>query len=113
VFIIYRVQQLLDFVGLPMENGLLDFHKKPKHQVVEISTASLKQAREPVHNNNVGKWVRLYGPYAGELKRLYDNVSIDDLQAGFQPVLGLEDLQEEATQVTVRHFIPNNFHNMS
>lgn len=46
------IRQLLDFLGLPQEDGLLDFHEREG----AVKTASVWQVRERLHSRSSGRW---------------------------------------------------------
>jgi tetratricopeptide (TPR) repeat protein len=49
---IAQSQRLLEFLGLPWEEGVLHFHEN----AAPSATASAVQVRQPVHRSSVGKW---------------------------------------------------------
>lgn len=51
-------RELLDFVGLPWVDSVLDFHKAKR----TINTASTAQVRKPIYKSSVERW-RPYEPY--------------------------------------------------
>ena len=46
------LERLLDFLELPREDGLLDFHSRDS----TVKTASVWQVREPLHARSSGRW---------------------------------------------------------
>ncbi|HYX45581.1 MAG TPA: sulfotransferase, partial [Sphingomicrobium sp.] len=46
------LHQLLEFVGLPWEDGVLDFHGN----AAPVKTASVWQVRQPIHDRSSGRW---------------------------------------------------------
>jgi tetratricopeptide (TPR) repeat protein len=59
-------RRLLDFLGLPWESAVLDFHK----QKAAVSTASAVQVREPAHTRSIGRWRR----YEDRLQPMLDEL---------------------------------------
>ena len=55
-------RQLLDFCGLPWDDGCLDFHRTARG----VRTASLAQVRKPVYKSSIGAW-RRYADHLGPL----------------------------------------------
>jgi tetratricopeptide (TPR) repeat protein len=51
-------RKLLEFVGLPWNPEVLEFHKKKR----TVSTASMAQVRKPIYKSSVERW-RPYAPY--------------------------------------------------
>ncbi|KZC99652.1 MULTISPECIES: sulfotransferase [unclassified Thalassospira] len=51
-------RKLLEFLGLPWNPEVLDFHNKKR----TVSTASMAQVRKPIYNSSVERW-RRYAPY--------------------------------------------------
>jgi hypothetical protein len=47
-------QEVLEFVGLPWEEGVLAFHKSER----AVGTASVAQVRQPLYQTSVAKWRR-------------------------------------------------------
>jgi tetratricopeptide (TPR) repeat protein len=47
-----QIQRLLDFVGLPWDDNVLNFHKERR----AILTASRFQVKEPIHRRAEGRW---------------------------------------------------------
>jgi len=61
-----QARRVLDFVGLPWDARVLDFHKTARH----VRTASVMQVRQPLYSSSVGRWQR----FAPLLKPLFDEV---------------------------------------
>jgi hypothetical protein len=61
------LEQLLGFLGLSWEDGLLDFHMRG----APVKTASVWQVREPLHARSSGRW-RNYRAELEPLARLLD-----------------------------------------
>lgn len=55
-------RKLLDHLGLPWEDGVLDFHKTKR----VVRTASINQVRQKVYTSSVKSWQN-YAPYLGTL----------------------------------------------
>ena len=55
-----ETRRLLEFLGLPWEAGVLDFHKTER----SVATASLAQVRQPISAAGVGRW-RRYAAFLG------------------------------------------------
>jgi hypothetical protein len=55
-------RRILEFVGLPWEEGVLAFHKQER----AVATASLAQVRKPMYNSSLEAWRK----YEVELKPL-------------------------------------------
>ncbi len=49
-----HARRLIEAVGLPWEDGCLEFHR----QAQAVTTASAVQVREPAHTRSVGRWRR-------------------------------------------------------
>jgi hypothetical protein len=47
-----QVRQIIDFLGLPWEDGILRFHEND----TPVTTASAVQVRQPIYASSVGKW---------------------------------------------------------
>jgi tetratricopeptide (TPR) repeat protein len=62
-------QRLLEFLGLPWEEGVLRFHENP----APSATASAAQVRQPVHQSSVGKW----RAHAGRLTVLRERLAAE------------------------------------
>ncbi len=67
-------RRLLDFCGLPWEDGCLQFHRSEAPSM----TASLAQVRQPVYTSSVGKW-RRYAAHLGELQKVLVAGGVDIL----------------------------------
>jgi tetratricopeptide (TPR) repeat protein len=61
-----QVHRLLDFCGLPWEDGCLHFHENRKPS----TTASAGQVRQPIYRGSMGKWRRFEKQLAGLEARL-------------------------------------------
>ena len=57
-----QVRALLAYLGLPFEDGCLDFHRNAR----AVRTASSEQVRRPINRDGVGAW-RPYRPWLGPL----------------------------------------------
>jgi len=55
------INQLLDFLGLPWEDGLLNFHRASG----PVKTASVWQVRQPLHSRSSGRWENYRTQLAG------------------------------------------------
>ena len=62
-------RRLLDFLGLPWEEGVLRFHEN----AMPSATASAVQVRQPVHQSSVGKW----RAHAGRLTVLRERLAAE------------------------------------
>ena len=60
-----ETRRLIDFLGLPWDDVCL----APENNVRSVKTASVWQARQPVHKTSVERW-RRYEPWLGELREL-------------------------------------------
>ncbi|MDH4072196.1 MAG: sulfotransferase [Gammaproteobacteria bacterium] len=58
-----EVRRILDFCGLPFEEGCLDFHKSDR----AVNTASSEQVRQPLYTSAVEFW-KNYEPYLDDLR---------------------------------------------
>jgi tetratricopeptide (TPR) repeat protein len=58
-----QVRRLLDFCGLPFEQGCVDFHKTKR----AVRTASSEQVRQPIYKDGVEQW-RHFEPWLDPLK---------------------------------------------
>ena len=56
--------ELLEWVGLPWEEGVLSFHKAER----QVATASVAQVRRPLYNSSVARW-RVYEEQLEPLRR--------------------------------------------
>jgi predicted Zn-dependent protease len=59
----HEVRRLLDYCGLPFEDGCLRFFENPR----AVRTASSEQVRRPIYRDGVDHW-RHYEPWLGPLK---------------------------------------------
>jgi hypothetical protein len=57
------VRRILDYCGLPFEEGCVEFHKNKR----KVHTASSEQVRRPINRDGVGQW-RPYESWLGPLK---------------------------------------------
>lgn len=57
------VKRILDYCGLPFEEGCVEFHKNKR----KVHTASSEQVRRPINRDGVGQW-RPYESWLGPLK---------------------------------------------
>lgn len=57
-----QVRRLLDYCGLPWEDGCMQFHETER----PVRTASSEQVRQPISGAAVGRWKK-YQPHLGEL----------------------------------------------
>ena len=64
-----RTRQLLDYCGLPWEDGCLNFHENER----VVRTASLAQVRQPIYKTSVAS-SRKYYPY---IRPLLETLGID------------------------------------
>jgi hypothetical protein len=58
-----EVRRLLDYCGLPFEEGCLRFHENDR----AVRTASSEQVRRPIFRDGVDHW-RNYQPWLGPLE---------------------------------------------
>jgi cytochrome c-type biogenesis protein CcmH/NrfG len=58
-----EVRRLLDYLGLPFEEGCLRFFETKR----AVHTPSSEQVRQPINKSGFGRW-RNYDPWLGELK---------------------------------------------
>lgn len=63
-----QAKRLLDFVGLPWNTAVLDFHKKKR----SVNTASVVQVRKPIYKSSVERW-RPYEPYIQPMLKVLNN----------------------------------------
>ncbi len=61
-----QTRRLLEFCGLPWEDGCLSFHKTER----PVLTASASQVRQPIYKSAVNRWKRYEGHLAPLLKAL-------------------------------------------
>ena len=59
-----EVRRLLDYCGLPFEEGVLRFHENQR----AVRTASSEQVRQPIFREGVDQW-RHFEPWLGPLKQ--------------------------------------------
>lgn len=65
-----QAQRLLEFVKLPWNNTVLDFHKNNR----PVSTASMVQVRKPIYSTSVKRW-KPYAPYIQPMLKVLGNES--------------------------------------
>ena len=58
-----NVRRILDYCGLPFEQGCLEFHKTKR----SIRTASSEQVRQPIFRDSLDQWQH-FEPWLGPLK---------------------------------------------
>ncbi len=58
-----HARALLEFVGLPWEDGVLEFYKSDK----SVRTFSKDQVRNPVYTKSIGRW-KVYDKHLGPIK---------------------------------------------
>ena len=58
-----EVRRLLDYCGLPFEDGCLRFYENER----AVRTASSEQVRQPIYRDSLGQWTR-YQPWLGPLE---------------------------------------------
>jgi hypothetical protein len=64
-----QVRKLLDYIGVPFEEGCLNFHKTER----AVHTPSSEQVREPINRSGFGRW-RNYEPWLGDLRQALGDV---------------------------------------
>jgi len=64
-----QVRRILDFCGLPFEQGCVEYHKSDR----PVNTASSEQVREPIYTSAVEFW-RNFDPYLEELREVLEPV---------------------------------------
>jgi tetratricopeptide (TPR) repeat protein len=64
-----EVRRLLEYCGLPFEDGCLRFHENRRL----VQTASSEQVRRPIYGDSVDQW-RHFEPWLGELKEALGDV---------------------------------------
>ncbi len=69
-----QIRRLLDFIGLPWDAAVMNFHKNQR----PVKTASLAQVRKPLYADSVGRWRR----FSTELAPLLAHV--EDLRTTYQ-----------------------------
>jgi hypothetical protein len=57
------VRRLLDFIGVPFEQGCIDFHANDR----AVRTASSEQVRQPIFRSGLDQWEN-YLPYLNPLR---------------------------------------------
>jgi hypothetical protein len=57
------VHRILDYLGLPFEQGCLEYHRN----VRSVRTASSEQVRQPIYREGLDQW-RHYEPWLGPLR---------------------------------------------
>ena len=62
-----QVRRLLEYCGLPFEEGCLNFYDTDR----PVRTASSEQVRQPIYSQSVGRW-RYYEQHLDELKEVLD-----------------------------------------
>jgi len=67
-----QVRRILDFCGLPFEEGCLRFHETER----AVKTASSEQVRRPIYSSSVNLW-RNYEPHLEELIQVLSPVLTD------------------------------------
>ena len=60
-----QVRRLLDFCGLPFEEGCIRFHETDR----AVRTASSEQVRQPIYKNGVDQWEK-FSPYLDPLREI-------------------------------------------
>ena len=58
-----QVRRILDYLGLPFEEGCLEFHKTKR----SVRTASSEQVRQPIFKSGLEQW-RNFEPWLDPLK---------------------------------------------
>jgi len=69
-----QVKRILDYCGLPFEEGCVNFHETKR----SVRTASSEQVRQPIYNQSVNTWMRFES-------------HIDDLKETLEPLLDPSD----------------------
>lgn len=64
-----EVRRLLDYLGLPFEEGCLRFHENAR----AVRTASSEQVRRPINRDGMDRW-RHYAPWLGPLETALGDV---------------------------------------
>jgi hypothetical protein len=59
-----EVRRLLDYCGLPFEDGCLRFFENPR----AVRTASSEQVRQPIYRDGIDHW-RHFEPWLGPLQQ--------------------------------------------
>jgi hypothetical protein len=60
-----QVRRLLDFCGLPFEEGCINFHKNDR----AVRTASSEQVRQPIFTSGLDQWEN-FSPYLDPLRQV-------------------------------------------
>ena len=58
-----EVRSLCDFIGVPFEPAILNFHLSQE----PVATASSEQVRQPLNRKGIGAW-KPYEPWLGPLR---------------------------------------------
>lgn len=80
-----RMRLLLEFLGLPWDDGVLDYSSKAR-QRGRISTPSYAQVVEPIYNQAIGRWQRYETYLRPHLPRLAPFVE----RFGYQPEIATD-----------------------
>jgi hypothetical protein len=72
-----EVRRILDFCGLPFEEGCLKFHETRR----AVKTASSEQVRRPIYSSSVNVW-RNYEQHLGELLHILKPLLEQPLEDG-------------------------------
>ncbi|WP_339826944.1 sulfotransferase [uncultured Parasphingorhabdus sp.] len=70
-----QVNRMLDYLGLPFEQGCIDFHQTER----AVRTASSEQVRQPITKASVDLW-RHYQPHLQPLKDALENTAMEPQQ---------------------------------
>ena len=65
-----EVRRVLDYLGLPFEEGCLEFHRNTR----AVRTASSEQVRQPIYTDAVEHW-KAYAPWLGPLEAALGDVA--------------------------------------
>ncbi len=65
-----EVRRVLDFLGLPFEEGCLEFHRNTR----AVRTASSEQVRQPIYTDAVEHW-KAFAPWLGPLEAALGDVA--------------------------------------
>jgi len=65
-----EVRRLLDYLGLPFEEGCLEFHRNTR----AVRTASSEQVRQPIYTDAVEHW-KAFAPWLGPLEAALGEVA--------------------------------------
>ena len=71
-----EVRALLDYLGLPFEEGCMESHRNPR----AVRTASSEQVRRPINRDGVGQWLP-YREWLGPLEAALGDVPLRYAQA--------------------------------